>query len=420
MTLDTQLRRQLTSAVQDTTVPPGLALGVVAGGRRRRRRRAVAALALASTVVVGGALGTSMIGQPEAGPASSDGVASGADLADPIAFDWAGTLPDGPDAGLPYFAYGKLWSAGRGVDLPASVNPVVGPWAVDGGWIVMVGKEESDLAWAVLSPDGALRDLPPETYRSGLGMARFVVSPDGRQAATEKWLVDLATMTATELPHSPASPDDGSYITEVRPKGFTEQGLVYEAAPYDEGLGSTYLLRQDGSTAEIGLPDNTHIPDSAPGDIAVGYDYAPDNTDTCVRSYRLVDAQWDVDGTGCMGKYLNEALSISPDGRWLITEDLPRVWDLQEGAFVPVDMPREVVTSRDDALVGGIAWESADSFLLPIPDRTSEGLAGPVDFDQFVRVVRCRLSTGACELVDTVENRVVLDGMSSTEFRFAG
>ena len=47
------------------------------------------------------------------------------------------------------------------------------------------------------------------------------------------------------------------------------------------------------------------------------------------------------------------------------------------------------------------------------------GLTGPVDFDQLVRVVRCRLSTAECELSDVVENRVVIDGMSSTEFRFA-
>lgn len=54
-----------------------------------------------------------------------------------------------------------------------------------------------------------------------------------------------------------------------------------------------------------------------------------------------------------------------------------------------------------------------------MPDRTSAEGKAAVDFDQFVRVVRCRMSTGACELADFVENRVVGDVMASTEFRFA-
>ncbi len=417
MTLDTQIRAQLTTAVADTTVPPGLVHAAMAGGRRRRRTRLAGGLVLAgAAVVVGGLL------LPGTGPTARDGqVADGgrAALADPVAFDWAGSLPEGREPLLPYFAYGRLWSGGESVALPAGVNAAVGPWAVEGGWIVMVGADEGDAAWAMLSPDGGLRDLPAETYQGGLGMARFVVSPDGRQVATEKWLVDIGTMTATELPHSPASPDDGGYVTQVRPKGFTTQGLVYEAAPYDEGIGSTYLMRPDGSTVLVGLPDDTHIPDGSPGDVAVDYDYAADDSDTCVTSHRLVEAQWVEDGTGCMGKSLGEALSISPDGRWLVTDDLPRVWDLQAGEFATVDMPREVVTSRGVGLVGDIVWETADTVLVPVPDRTSVGLTGPVDFDQLVRVVRCRLSTAECELSDVVENRVVVDGMSSTDFRFA-
>lgn len=415
MTLDTQLRDRLTSAVDDTTVPPGLARTALAGGRRRRRRRTSGGIALATVAVVGGVLVAPMLAQPDVGP----GVASGVDLADPVAFDWAAALPEGADPDLPYFAYGTLWSAGQSVALPASVDVSVGPWTVEGGWIVMVGKAEADLAWALLSPDGGLRELPRETWENGLGMARFEVSPDGRTAATEQWMVDVTTMTATVLPHSPTSPDDDTYATQVRPKGFTDQGLVYEAAPYDEGIGTTWLLRPDGTTAQVGLPDDTHIPDGSPGDVSVAYDYAADSSDTCITSHRLTDGRWVEDGSGCLGRALGEALSISPDGRWLVTDDLPRVWDLEAGEFGEVDMPREVGASRGAGLVGGIVWESADSFLMPVPDRTSEGASGPVDFDQFVHVVRCRMSTEACELAVSVENRVVSDGMSSTEFRFA-
>ena len=73
MTPDTQLRTRLRAAVDDTTVPPGLADAALVGGRRRRRRRTAGALALATAVVVGGVLVTPMLGQPDVGP----GVAAG-------------------------------------------------------------------------------------------------------------------------------------------------------------------------------------------------------------------------------------------------------------------------------------------------------------------------------------------------------
>jgi hypothetical protein len=92
MSIDTQLRTQLTSAVEDTTVPPGLARGAMAGGRRRRRRRVVAGgLALATVVVA-----TTVVAQLPGSPLGLDGeVASGAsaDLADGL--EWARSLPQG-------------------------------------------------------------------------------------------------------------------------------------------------------------------------------------------------------------------------------------------------------------------------------------------------------------------------------------
>lgn len=414
MTIDSGIRDRLHAAVDDTTAPAAFAQTVMKRGRARRRRRAAVAGVLAAAALAGGALLAPILGQPT-GPPS---IANGGAVADPVAVEWAGSLPEGADPALPYFAYGKLWSEGRSVTLPASVNATVGPWAVEGGWIVMLGQSERDLAWALLSSDGGLRNLPAETYENGLGMARFEVSPDGRQAATEKWLVDVVAMTASELPHAPAGRNEDGHVTEVRPKGFTEQGLVYEAAPYSEGMGTTYLLRSSGSTVRVDLPDATHIPDNSPGDIAVGFDHA-DPTDTCITSHRLVGTQWVEDGNGCVGKPLGEAGSISPDGRWLVTDDLPLVWDLQAGDFVGVDLPRRVVTSRGDALVGGVVWETDDSFLISVADRTTGEGEASADFDQFVHVVRCRMSTGACELADFVENRVVAEVMASTEFRFA-
>ena len=144
---------------------------------------------------------------------------------------------------------------------------------------------------------------------------------------------------------------------------------------------------------------------------------ATDRTDACLTSHRLVGTQWVEDGSGCMGKALGQQGSISPDGRWLLTDDLPRVWDLQAGSFAEVDLPRAVATSRGDTLMGVAVWESDDAFLIPFTDRTSEGQISP-DFDEFVHVVRCRMTTGACELADVIENRVADVVMSSSSFSF--
>lgn len=411
MSIDSEIRDRLHSVVDDTTTPPAFAVTVLRRGRARRRRRTAMAGVVTAAALVGGVLLTPMLGHPADRPA----IAGGGVMTDPAAVEWAGSLPEGADPALPYFAYGKLWSEGRGVTLPASVTVAVGPWAVEGGWIVMRGESERDLAWALLSPDGRLTNLPAETYENGLGAARFDVSPDGRQAATDRWLVDVVAMTATELPHAPDVRGQGGYLNSVRPRGFTEEGLVYEAAPYSDGMGTTYLLRSNGSAVRVDLPVGTEIHDNSPGDIAVGFD--DDTADTCITSHRLVGTRWVEDGHGCVGEAVGQTGAISPDGRWLITDDLPRVWDLQAGDFAEVDLPRAVAVTRGNALVGGVVWETDDTFLISFADRTSEGEVSP-DFDQFVHVVRCQMSTGACELADVVENRVVNDVMSSSEFSF--
>lgn len=409
---DSQIRDRLHSAVDDTTAPPAFAQIVMTRGRARRRRRTAMAGVLTTAALVGGVLLTPMLDQST----DRSSIAGGGAMADPVAIEWAASLPEGTDPALPYFAYGKLWSEGQSVTLPASVTVAVGPWAVDGGWIVVRGTSEADLAWALLTPDGGLRNLPAETYENGLGGARIDVSPDGRQVATDKWLVDLAAMTATELPHASTGREQGGYLTMARSRAFTEQGLVYEAAPYSDGVPTTYLLQTGGSAVRIDLPADTQISDNSPGDIAVDFD-ANDRTDACLTSHRLVGTQWVEDGSGCMGKVLGQQGSISPDGRWLLTDDLPRVWDLQAGSFAEVDLPRAVATSRGDTLMGVAVWETDDAFLIPFTDRTSEGQISP-DFDEFVHVVRCRMTTGACELADVIENRVADVVMSSSSFSF--
>ena len=91
-----------------------------------------------------------------------------------------------------------------------------------------------------------------------------------------------------------------------------------------------------------------------------------------------------------MGQYLGEALSSSPGHEWLITDDLPRVWNLADGVWDRVDMPDGIGAEQMMAQGGGAVWESDDTFLLPIADRWMGPTSPEPTFDQTVQVVRCR------------------------------
>lgn len=417
MTLDAQLRTRLTSAVDDTTVPPGLADAVLAGGRRRRRRRGAAGLALVTTAVVGGAMLL-----PQGGPTARDAqVADGGTVTSMVALRWARSLPQGDAPALPFFGAGGLWSEGQRYDVPAEVNRTVAPRAVRGGWLVVVGEDVPDMRLAVLGVDGDLvATLPPSP--GGLDNADAVgVAADGTQVAYDGLLVDLPSLDTTEVPHQPESDEQDGYYTALRVIGFTDQGLVYEGAPFVEGLGTTWLLTDDGSATEIAPPTGSHIPDGGPADVALAFDYTDDNSDTCVTSYVLRDDAWSQDGYGCMGRYLGEALTVSPDRRWLVTDDLPDVWNLQDGAWASVDMPRAVGKAQMAAQIGGVVWESDDAFLLPVADTWSATTSSESAFEQHAQVVRCTMSTGTCERAGDEQAIAVTSTMwGTTELRFAG
>lgn len=415
MTTDTQLRARLTTAVVDTTVPPGLARAALAGGRRRRRRRAAAAVALTAAVVAGSALllpggGRSADGDRIAEPATVDAAA---------ALAWARSLPEGEAPALPFFGEGGLWSDGTRYDVPAEVDRTVAPRAVDGGWLVATGEGDRPTGLAVLAPDGSLRDLPvaPASY----GAEAVEVSGDGRQVAFRDVVVDLTTMEWSTVPHAPDSEESGGYVTEVRMIGWTDSGLVYEGAPFEEGLGTTWELRDDGTAQPFREPRGAHVPDGSPADVAVGFDYAADDSDTCVRSYVLDDLMWRGRlPVACMGRYLGEALAVSPDRRWLLTDDLPEVWDLEEGRWGRVDMPAGVGKQQMDAQMGGVVWEGGDSFLLPVSDRWDPAVPIGRSYDHDVQVVRCTMSTGACERAGEEQDVTATTTMSgTTELRFA-
>jgi hypothetical protein len=419
MTLDTTLRTQLTSAVQDTTVPPGLARAALSGGRTRRRRRALGGVAAVAAAVVGGVLLL-----PDTGPSVRDvQPAEGRSELSRIGLKWASTLPQGDASAMPFFGEGgALWSGGEQLAVPEEVNRAYPPRTVEGGWLVLLGQDEERLSLAVLGADGELRDLPVGTFAEGFGDARVLVSADGSRAAYGRWSVDLTTMTATEVPHQPESDVRDGYGTAIRMVGWTEGGLVYEGAPFEQGFGTTWLLADDGTTTQVDPPAGSHISQGGPADVAVSFDYTDDESDTCVTMWTLEGTTWDEQGSGCMGQYLGEALAISPDGHYLLTDDLPRIWDLADGEWVDVEVPPAVVDSWGyETWLSRPVWEGRDTLLVPVADRWTGDISPEPAFDQRVQVVRCRMSTGDCERAgDAQVLRVESTMWGSTEMRFAG
>lgn len=418
MSIDAQLRTQLTSAVEDTTVPPGLARGAMTGGRRRRRSRAVAGgLALASVAVVA----TAVAQLPGPLLRSEGDVASGASayLADGL--EWARSLPQGDAPALPFFGEGGLWSNGQMHDtLGDEVNHGYPPRQVEGGWLVVTGQDEQRLGLAVMASDGTLRPLPAAASVQGLGDARVAVSTDGRRVAHGSWVVDLTTMQATLLPHLPESTSQEGYATEAGVVGFTDEGLVYQGAPFEQGLGTTWLLRDDGTTTEVEPPKDSHISQGGPADVAVRFDYVASDTDTCMTTYVLRDTAWEESNNACMGQALGEALAVSPEAEWLLTDDLPRVWSIADGRWDRLDMPAGLGRAQMEAQRGGAVWEGDDTFLLPFADRWTGPTSPEPEFVQRVQVVRCSLVTLACERAGDEQYLPVVTTMwGSGQLRFA-
>lgn len=372
MTIDSQIRDRLRAAVDDTTAPPAFAVSVLQRGRARRRRRYAAAGIAAVVAATAGA-----VLLPQAAPVAREGKAASTGR-DEAALAWARSLPAGPAAKLPYFGEGGVRDGDTVVPIPDDVNRWYVPRAVDGGWVVVLGTRNGGIDPAVLSADGNLRPLP--AYNDDHYGTSVVVSPDGSQVAYGDLVVDVASGEATRLP------DDAT-----RPVAWSQEGLVFQS---DGVKGSPRLLLPNGTSVTMSMPAGASFDDSGPADLLVGYVH--EAADTCTTTWSMVDRMWVERPAHCMGRALGELVDASPDGRWLLTDDLPEVWDLQAGVFATIDVPSAVAEQGSWLGLGG--WESDDTFVMPFFDQwVHDELVPEGGFEQRMQIVRCTMSTGECE-----------------------
>lgn len=399
MTIDPLIRERLRAAVDQDVVPPGFPQLAVRRGRRRRARR-YALAGLAAAVVVGASSAAVLL------PSGSDKRSADVAATHESALAWARSLPQGPPSGIAFFAAGSLRDGDQVVPVPDGVitgSPTMGPHRVTGGWLVVLGVA-AKLEPAVLSPDGSLRELPPWQYPRDSVDATVVVSEDGTRVAYGDQVLDVATGGTMEIPKRRSE--------VVRLIGFGREGLVYQLTAARGGNSATWLLRPDGTPAEIALPDGAYLTPSRPADVALSHP-DPDSEGGCLVSFTLVDEEWVERAPGCGDRAPGETADVSPDGRWVITQDLPEVWDLVDGDFRTVDVPRDTWERWGYPLFGFAGWESADTLVLTAmapPDPLRESTSASVA----VQLVRCRMSGGECEkagdeLVVSPEQALALD-----------
>ena len=83
-------------------------------------------------------------------------------------------------------------------------------------------------------------------------------------------------------------------------------------------------------------------------------------------------------------------------------------------------MPAQVGKAQMDAQMGGVVWEDADSLLLPVSDQWDNTVPIGQSYVHTVQVVRCTMSTGACERAGEEQEVTATTSMwGTTDLRFA-
>jgi hypothetical protein len=352
---DTDLERRLRGALHDQAgtdgLPERMLLDSLSVGRTALRRRRLGAAAVAACVAVAAGIALAAVQRGEddlqpAPPAPSPTVqpVSPASL-------WAGSLPRGRAAAdVPYLA--DTWLVqpdGSRIPIAGEKVELVGMSVA--GPVLLVGTEadgSSSISWRYenITSDGAAHHLPV-TVDTCCASEHALLSPDGVLFTRGDEIVDL-----TDAAPGGRLPEDVKI-----PVAWTPVGVVYLA---DDG--HYRLWNQTGSTITLA---------SNPGVFAPGSDVA---VDLCGTIHRL-----GADGslTELSSDCVPGAWSVSPDGRWVLTDALELV-DVASGESRAL-ADRDVINT--DA-TQHVRWDD-DAVLFP---------AGGY-------LVRCGTGGGSCERV---------------------
>lgn len=355
--LEDRLRQALRDGETALTAAPDLAEVSVARGRarvRRRNRLAVAAAAGGVAVVLGvGALVVPHGSSDDEPPAHRGDGTTGA----VPAATWVGTLSEGDPPGVAYVG-------GTTVHLREHVLPFgdegyvevdpVGQTVV--GTVVLGTRPDGSADAVLIAPDTTTQVVA--TTPTG-GVRGAAVSPDGRFLAADGRVLDLSTSATSRLPR------DAVAVTGWIPSGVTyvdRHRREHVWLPGDQPWSLDRLVWFPGHTG-AGIALSGRCP------LVVTVDGPGDVRESPRR---------------CAAK---DVLTVSPDGRWLVTKQLGVV-DVADGstrwlAGGPLAEPA--------AMSDGSTWSDDAHLVVAVP------LPGPDPVDGRGALVRCDVTTGACD-----------------------
>lgn len=339
--------------------------------RRTRRRTLWMSTAAGAAAVVAISVGVTAMASHDRNVRSTHDNPPVTDTSgDQTPLEWARALPEGAPPTLAYVLDGTLHQGDTTEPVPGDQSEVIGK--TQDGWLIFKESDNDQglparTAYGVLTASGEFKELPTDPYNGSVQVQ--ALSPDEETFATGGALIDLRTLHVVGT-----TPDDAKFASD-----WTTAGLLYL-----DSDGKMWLWNQGSPAA----PVNASF-------IAVARGAAIGVTDPQSGCGRVT--QIDSDGmlqdlyTGCND---NAPLSVSPDGRFALTQGLGMV-DVDSGAVqATADIPGEVVAKWH----GSVWWENDHSVLLSV-------LGPPAGRDQCGRangprpavIVRCDVSSMTCQ-----------------------
>jgi len=351
------LRSELRARSNPDPLPEQVLVDSLTLGHRALRRRreglvgAVAALALVAGLAAATVRGESDTPEPAPSPPTVTPSPTASEAPATVrAGTWANALPLGAPPDVPYLAgTDVILPDGTRVETGGTGAGVIG-LTVPGLVLLVESETEHPFSftsrYAVVTYASEVRDLPASTLTQDSAQ-EALVSPDGRYFTNGGGILDM-----TDLSVVGDVPDAATIML-----AWTPAGILY--GDYGKPGATYHLLRDDGSIVDL---------DRDPGSY-------PNGTDVGYHGCRVV--RLSAAGVTPMSDCISGLRSVSPSGRWALTDDL-RLVDVGTGesrylAGAPVD-PEPYAYDK-------VWWDGDDSLLVPV----------------FAQLVRCDTATLTCE-----------------------